>query len=163
MRIALPVLVLMIAVLGCSRFSSTGAGANNSAASNTASAAKSGKVVDMPALVGKSPEQIKTIIGETPRFETPYLSFDLPQGSLTVDYMKNVQTTIGFESSGPGLDSPDKLGDLVGIDLHGLPAPTPTDGIYFYREVKAGSKTLSTVSLRSTDGKFKQISIDLNL
>ena len=171
MKITLPIVVLTIAVLGCGRFGAgSNAGTNNGAKSNSTSAAAV-KAVDMPSLVGKSPEEVKKIVGIEPRFETPYLAFELPQGTLTVDYMKGRQTTIGFElkaiqvgsQTATGFDSPDKLGDLVGIDLHGVPVPTPTGGFYFYDNVKAsGGTPLKRVSLHKTTDSFNQISIDLD-
>jgi len=160
MRVILPAIVLTLVVLGCGRF---GAGSNadsNSAKSNSAPA--SAKAVDLPSLVGKSNDEIKTIVGIEPRFETPYLAFELPQGELTVDSMKGRQTSIGFKAKGGAFSTPDKLGDLVGIDLRGIPVPTPSGEFYFYDDVKTSRGTLKRVSLHKTGDSFDQISIDFN-
>jgi hypothetical protein len=116
----------------------------------------------MPSLVGKSNDEIKAIVKVEPRFETPYLAFELPEGELTVDSMKGRQTSIGFKAKGPGFASPDKLGDLVGIDLHGLPAPASSGEYSFYDDVKSSRGILKRVSLHKTGNSFDQISIDLD-
>jgi len=161
MQIILPLIALMLAVLACGRF---GAGSNadsNSAKSNSAPPAVA-KAVDLPGLVGKSNEEIKTIVGVEPRFETPYLAIELPQGELTVDSMKGRQTSIGFKAKGTGFATPDKLGDLVGIDLKGIPVPTSSGEYYFYDDVKTPRGTLKRVSLHKTGDSFDQISIDFD-
>lgn len=159
MRIILTIFLAAFALVGCA-----GPGGSNSAAntakSNSAPIAK--KVVDMPALVGKSNEEIKTIIGETPKFETPYLAFDLPEGELTVDSMKGRQTSIGFKKNGAGVAEPAELGDLVGIDLHGIKIPTSSGEFYFYDDVKTSRGILKRVSLHKKADGFDQISIDFD-
>jgi hypothetical protein len=147
--------------MGCGRFGAGSNAGSNAVKSNSAPATGT-KAVDMPGLVGKSTEEIKTIVGVEPRFETPYLAFELPDGELTVDSMKGKQTSIGFKAKGPGFASADKLGDLVGIDLRGLPAPASSGEYSFYDDVKTSKGTLKRVSLHKTGDNFDQISIDLD-
>jgi hypothetical protein len=161
MRIILPLIVLMLVVLACGRFGSGPGAGSNANRSNSAPTAAA-KAVDMPSLVGRSNEEIKSIVGVEPKYETPYLAIELPQGELTVDSMKGKQTSIGFKPKGTAYATPDKLGDLVGIDLKGIPVPTSSGEYYFYDDVKTPKGTLKRVSLHKTGDSFDQISIDFD-
>ena len=160
MRITLPIILLTLAVLGCGRFGA-GTETGSNAAKTNAAPASAGKAVDMPSLVGKSPEDIKKIVGTEPRFETPYLSFDLPQGTLTVDYAKGKQTTIGFDAKAPGFDSAEKLGDVVGIDVKGKTESNASGEYHYYEGLGAGGKALPQVTFHKAGDKFDHVSIDV--
>ena len=160
MKIILPIVVLAIAVLGCGRFGAGSNAGNTTGQKANSAPAAAAKAVDMPSLVGKSPDEIKKIVGIEPRFETPYLAFELPQGTLTVDYMKGKQTTIGFEPT-TGSDSAEKLGDMVGIDVHGKPESRGSGEFHFYDDLNANGKTLRQVSFRKVGDKFTNVSIDV--
>ena len=162
MKRTLTIFVFTIALWGC-----VGSGAGSNASTINAPKVIStplGKAVDLPGLADKSPDEIRNILGIAPKHETPYLVFVLPQGELTFYHENGKQITASFDLTGPdgytGLDSIEKLGDLVGIDVHGKPVPSPSyRGYYRYNNLSVNGRILKQVSFSGVGGRFNHVAI----
>jgi len=171
MKITLPVIVLVIAVLGCGRFG-TGSGSNagtNDAPKTNSTPAAPVKAFDMPSLVDKSRDEVKKIMNVTPKSEDPWLEYDLPQGYLTIWYTKGKQSHLSFDlksiqvgsQTASGFASPEQLGDLVGIDVHGKPLPTENGGFYKYEGLNLNGKPRN-VTFHKVGNGFSGVSVDFD-
>lgn len=171
MRAILPIFALSIAVLGCGLFRNDSKVASNNEPAVTASPAAPAKAVDMPSLIGKSRDEIKKIVGVEPKAETdPFIEWYLPQGHLEVSYNnKGKQRRISFSfkpvSVGSqtisGFDSADKLGDLVGVDVHGKSPTSTISTFYIYEGLQLNGKAVKDVTFSTTSDQFDSVAINL--
>lgn len=148
MKFALPIIVLSMVVLACGRFGNSWNTVADNSPSPNSSPTPIVKAVDIPGLIGKSTDEVKKLVPVAPKSETPWLEYELPQGDLTIWYTKGKQTRISFtirpvrmgSQSASGFSSPEKLGDLVGIDVHGKPVPPANGSFCTYKDVNINGK-----------------------
>lgn len=171
MRTILPIFALLIAVLGCGLFRNDSKVASNNEPASTSSPTAPVKAVDMPSLIGKSRDEIKKIVPAQPKRESDlFVEWDLPQGNLEVNYHKGKQSRISFiftpvsfgSQTISGFDSADKLGDLVGIDVHGkTPTSTVSDSFVTYEKLPLNGKPVKDVKFNIVSNRFTGVAINL--
>lgn len=129
MKTTLPFLVLLlVCALGCNKFGpGTASTSNTNSANANAAPAKPVKVVDLPAMAGKSREDIKKLVPATPKNENPWLEYDLPEGYVTIQFTKEKSSDLSFRfnpktigsASISGTATADQMGSMTGIDVAG--------------------------------------------
>ena len=167
MKKLIPVLIILAAVaLGCSRFApGSGQSANNAAPSSTPVP----KLVDLPALLGKSVDEVNKILGQNEKLSGGTVSFKAPKGRITMVYSKEGKQglvsynqteaeTYGGESF-YGYSTAKELAQSAGIDLQGK---EPTDGAIpsektLYDFVINGQKT--ELTLKKIGDRFTEVQI----
>jgi hypothetical protein len=167
MKNTLPFLLLVILALGCNKF---GPGASstsdtNSNANSNAAPAKIAKVVDLPATIGKTKDEIKKMVSATPKAEEPWLEYDLPEGYLTVQFTKQKPSSVSFRFKSisvgdapiSGTDTAEQLGTMTGIDVSGKTATFNTESFENY-DYDAGGKK-AEVTFHKVSGKYSSVSI----
>ena len=168
MKNTLPFLLLIICVLGCNKFGpdTSSTSSSNSSANANAAPGKPVKVVDLPATIGKSKEQIKKMINGTPTHEDPWLQYDLPEGSLTFRFDKGKASYANFsfkairigDASISGTDTGDQLATMAGIDIGGKTPTYNQESFENYDYEVAGKK--AEVSFHKIAGKFTSMSLE---
>ena len=128
MKNTLPLLVLILCALGCNKFGPDTASTSNSNSTNAnAAPAKPIKVVDLPAMVGKSRDEIKKMVAATPKHETPWLEYDLPEGYVNIQFTKEKPSDLSFRfnprsiggATISGTATADQMGTMAGINVNG--------------------------------------------
>jgi hypothetical protein len=167
MKNTLPFLILLFLALGCNKFGPGSSTTSNSVNSNSNTApAKIVKVVDLPATVGKTKEEIKAMITATPKSEDPWLEYSLPEGDLTFMFNKQKKasdSSFRFKSisvgdaSISGTDTAEQIGTMTGIDIKGK-TPTSTSSLADTYTQEVGGKKLECVFYHS-GGKFDTVMI----
>jgi len=158
---------MVVVALGCSKFGSNSSTISNSANANSnAAPAKIAKVVDLPATIGKSKDEIKAMIAGTPRSEDPWLEYSLPEGDLTFMFNKQKKasdSSFKFKSisvgdaSISGTDTAEQLATMAGVDIKGK-TPTSTSSLADTYTQEIGGKKLECV-IYHTGGKFDTVMI----
>jgi tricorn protease-like protein len=123
----------------------------------------------MPSLIDKSRDEVKKTMSVTPKSEDPWLEYDLPQGYLTVWYTKGKQSHLSFKlkpiqagsQTVSGFATPEPLGDMVGIDVHGKPLPAANGSFYKYEGLKLNGKPRN-VTFQKVGDVFSGVSIDFD-
>jgi hypothetical protein len=169
MKNTLAFLLLVIVALGCNKFgpgATTSSNTNSANANSNASPAKIAKVVDLPATIGKTKDEIKAMITATPKSEDPWLEYSLPEGDLTFMFNKQKKAsdssfrfkTISIgDASISGTDTAEQIGTMTGIDIKGK-TPTSTSSLADTYEQEIGGKKLECVFYHSL-GKFDTVMI----
>ena len=126
------------------------------------------KVVDMAALVGKTRDELKTSIKETPAHDTDtVISWNLPRGVLKATFTRGKQDEISFSfptgktrpTGSADFTTPEKIGDLVGIDLHGkTPASSKGESVD-YGPMEIGGKKVKSLSVTKNFGVYNVLTI----
>ena len=128
MKTTLPLLLLLICSLGCNRFGpDTASTSNTNSGTTNAAPAMPVQVVDLPAMVGKSRDEIKKMVAATPKHENPWLEYDLPEGYVTIQFTKEKPSDLSFRfqsraignASISGTANAEQLGRMAGIDVSG--------------------------------------------
>ena len=167
MKKTLPFLLLVVCALGCSKFGPDTASTSNANSANTnAAPAKPVKVVDMPAMVGKSRADIKKMVEAAPKNEEPWLEYKLPQGDLTIQFTKEKPSRLTFDFKAvsigdatiSGLDTADNLATMAGIDVSGK-TPTYTSESFENFDYEIGGKK-TEVSFHKISGRYTSVSIN---
>ncbi len=163
-------MLLVISVLGCNKFGPDTSSTSNSNSSNSSytATAKIAKVVDLPATIGKSRDEIKKMINGTPKSEDPWLEYSLPEAELTFrfDKGKASHATFNFKavsvggSTVSGTDTAEQLGTMAGVDIKGK-SPTSTGGLADTYEVEIGGKK-AQASFYHPGGNFNMVMIQPN-
>jgi hypothetical protein len=160
MKISLPFILLVVCVLGCNKFGPDTASTSNSDAANVKPApAAPVKVVDLPAAMGKSADDIKKMIDGTPTHEDPWLEYSLPQAELTFMFDKQKKAkdaTFKFKpvsfggATLSGTGTAEQLGTMAGIDIKGK-TPNSTSSLADTYEQEIGGKKAEVVFYRTGD------------
>lgn len=103
------------------------------------------KIIDVPSLLGKTRDEIKNIIGLTPKYVTESRTYgvhslidgyefkDIGTATIQFENGKFIELTFNIDQiKSVILDTPEQLGDMVGVDVHGKP---PTTNNTFRNEV----------------------------
>ena len=171
MKNTLPFLLLFICVIGCSKFgpnssSTSNSNSSNAAATSTPAALK--KVVDLPATLGKTKDEIKKMVSAAPKSEDPWLEYELPEASLTFmfDKGKANHSSLKFKSisfgggSISGTETAEQLATMAGIDIKGK-APTSKTALGETYEQEIGGKKAS-ITFYNTTGTYDSVIISPN-
>jgi len=168
MKNTLPFLLLLICALGCNKFGpDTSSTSNTNSAQTNTTPAKPVKVFDLPAMIGKSKDEIKKVVSATPKHEDPWLEYETPEGDLTIRFTKTKASyaTFSFKAisvgsaSISGTDTADQLGTMAGIDVSGKTATFNTESFENYDYEVGGKK--ADVSFHKISGKFTSVTIEL--
>jgi hypothetical protein len=107
------------------------------------------QVLDLPAMIGKSREEITKMVGSPPyKEDSPDAYWQLPEGRLSVfDNVKNPAINYNLKSYSDfapdrGVASPAEMAALVHIDIQGRQPEKIRDGVVVYRNLSVNSKTL---------------------
>src|SRR5687768_7666802 len=168
MKNALPFLLLLVCLIGCSKFGSNSSSTSNANSSNTTAntaPATPKQIVDLPATFGKSKDEIKKVVNATPKSEDPWLEYDLPEATLTFmfDKGKSNQSSFTFKSvrvgdaSISGLQTAEQLATMAGIDIKGK-SPTSTSSLADNYEQEIGGQKARIAIYKSND-KYNMIMI----
>lgn len=163
----LPFVLLVICVLGCNKFKSDTSSISNANTANTnAAPAKIAKVVDLPATIGKSKDEIKTMVTGTPTHDDPWLEYSLESADLTFMFdkaKKASDATLRFKpisfsgASVSGTDTAEQLATMAGVDIKGK-TPTSTSALADTYEQQINGKKAEIV-IYHTNGKFDTVMI----
>ena len=167
MKNILPFVLLVLCVLGCNKFKPDTSSTSNSNTANTnAAPTKVAKVVDLPATIGKSKDEIKAMVTGTPTHEDPWLEYSLELADLTFMFdkaKKASDATLKFKpisfggASISGTDTAEQLATMAGIDIKGK-TPTTTSSLADTYEQQINGKKAEIV-IYQTDGKFNTVMI----
>jgi len=166
MKNTLPFLMLVICLLGCNKFGpDTSSTSNSNAANVKASPAPIAKVVDLPATIGKTKNEIKKMINGTPKNEEPWLEYSLPEADLTFRFTKEKADYASFtfksisvgSASISGTDTAEQIGTMAGVDIKGK-TPKSTGGLADTYEVEIGGKKAEVLFYKA-NGKFNNVMI----
>lgn len=143
-----PIMILLLSILSCDLFSN---------------AAKPTQVVNLPPMVGKSLQEMTTMLGPSKELGICY-GWDLPEGELAVCYelgdnAKRLMSSISYRltpysgfAPHRGVGSPEEMAALVNIDLQGKKPDSEFRGGYAY-DLSLNGKTVDV----SFDGGPKRI------
>jgi len=144
MKNLIPVIALVIVVLGCGRFQSSTGSANDGKA-NSAEKPVIRKVVDVPALFGKTKEEVIKAVTEGKKKNdfSDWMDFEFPQGTLRVSLTKDKADNFSFVLPMYGgdflVDTQENFCTLTGIDLKGKsPDSTIADWVIYEKEKMNG-------------------------
>lgn len=149
--IVIPVGILLLATVSCSLFMDD---------------VKPTQVVDLPPMVGKSLQEMTTMLGRPPKERGVCYHWDLPEGELSVCYKdrdsaKKLMSSIsyGFPSAtffSPriAVASPEEMAALVNIDIQGRTPDTEIRGAYIYDDFILNGKAVEDIAF---DGGPKTI------
>jgi len=162
----LPFLLLIIASLGCGNSGSNSASVSNSTNSSNVAAPKITKLVDLPATIGKSKDDIKKMIPDPPKKEDPWLEYSLPDYDLTFRFDKGKADYANFafksitvgSSTISGLDTAEQIGTMAGVDIKGK-TPKSTGDLADTYEYEIGGKK-AEISFYKIRGKFSSVMIN---
>ncbi len=140
-----PILILLLAIAGCRNpfegepsFASKGS--------------KPNQVVNIPAILDTSHEQIKSrkevkaVVGVPPTIENSIsIEWNFPEGSLVVFYFDGKRDFMSLRAKAPGVDSIEDMAALAGIDLKGRQPDKYSDvsSAYGYYDLDVNGKTVS--------------------
>ena len=105
------------------------------------------QVVDLPLMIGKSPQEITKMVGISPyKDDSPAVDWVLPEGRLSVFKVRNsinynLKTYSDFDPN-RGVASPEQMAALVNIDLQGRQPEKIRDGVVAYRNLSVNGKAL---------------------
>jgi hypothetical protein len=107
------------------------------------------QVVGLPAMIGKSRQEITKMVGISPYEEhSPDAYWELPEGRLSVfDNVKSPSIHYNLKSYSDfdpdrGVASPEEMAALVSIDIQGKQPEKIRDGVVAYRNLNVNGKTL---------------------
>jgi hypothetical protein len=135
-----PILILLLCVLSCDRF--TGG----------PSSAKPTQVVDLPSMVGKSLQEMTTMLGP-PTPQVLCYDWELAEGELNVcyetsDYAKRFMSSISYNlkpytggASDRGVGSPEEMMALVHLDVQGKGPEENRRGFVTYKDLSINGKS----------------------
>ncbi|HQU92677.1 MAG TPA: hypothetical protein PLK77_10295 [Pyrinomonadaceae bacterium] len=165
MKNLIPVIALCLVALACGRFQNT-ANTPNSANANSESKAIIRKVADIPALYGKSKDEVIKMVTEGKKKNdfSDWVDFEFPQGTLQVNFTKDKADTFKFTLplyQGDFLvDTQENLGILTGIPLASKTPDTSLDGfISFEKEKMGGSSVHIVLDKKPGSDKFYSLSV----
>lgn len=148
LRTVLPVLILLLSTLSCALFSN---------------APKPTQVVDLPSMVGKSLQEMTTLLGPPKEMGVCY-GWYLPEGVLSVcyrDYAKKRMENLAYRfplatvfAPRMAVGSPEEMAALVNIDLQGRKPDVEIRGVYAYNDLILNGKAVDDVAF---DGGPKTI------
>jgi hypothetical protein len=153
-------------VLACNKFGPDTSSQSNNSANANATPAKLAKVIDLPATIGKTKDEIKKMVNGTPTHEDPWLEYSLELAELTFMFGKTAKATdatLKFKSvsfgnaSISGTDTAEQLATMAGIDLKGK-TPKSTSALADTYEIEVGGKKAEAVIYHS-NGKFDTVMI----
>ncbi len=131
MRLILVLSMLVVVVLGCGRFGASSGPVSNSSANSNSSAKPVKKLVDLPSLLGKSVDEMNTILGQKQTQKMYSVDYEIENGSVYAQYdnITKKQTVLRFtfremEIDGRkvrGFVTSKALEQAVGLDLTGTP------------------------------------------
>ena len=169
MKNTLPLLLLFICALGCNRFGpDTGSTTNSNSASNSKRPpATLAKVIDLPATIGKTKDELKAMVSGTPTHEDPWLEYTLETSELTFMFdtktKKASDATLKFkrisfgDASISGTDTAEQLATMAGVDIKGK-TPTSTSPLADTYDQQIGGKK-GEVVIYHTNGKYDTVMI----
>ncbi|MFL6375615.1 MAG: beta/gamma crystallin-related protein [Pyrinomonadaceae bacterium] len=146
-------LVLFLAVISCDR--STG----------NSNVAKPTQVVAFPSMVGKSLQELTTMLGQ-PTPQVLCYNWELPEGKLNVCYEghdgKKLMSSITYElmpdpgsASDRGVGSPAEMMALLNINVEGKEAEENRRGFFTYNDIRLNGKSCFVdIHRRSTNLVF---------
>jgi hypothetical protein len=141
MKKLLLILALTLAVLSC------GQSRNNSEITT-----RPKKLIDVPQLMGKSPDEVKSFIGREPKKvegnEQHYAFDELEICGL--EFKNGKFNSITLEGSKFTFETPEQLGDFFGIDVRGQTSRDLGSMVYFQDPTINGVK-IHHVSFRKRD------------
>ena len=168
MKNTLPFLLLIALALGCSKFGANTTTTSSNGGSNAnadPAPAKPVKIVDLPATFNKTKDEIKAIVGGSPKNETPWLEYDLPLAHLTFMFDKAGKSnhcsfrfnpvSIG-SATVSGTDTAEQLATMAGIDITGKTLDNATLADTFEQDLN-GKK--ASIAIYHAGGKFDNIII----
>jgi hypothetical protein len=167
MKNTLPLLLLLVCALGCSKFGpNTSSTENANAANAKPSPAKIAKVVDLPATIGKTKDEIKKMVNGTPTSEDPWLQYSLELADLIFMFDKGKKAndaTLKFKpvsfggASISGVDTAEQIATMAGVDIKGK-TPTSTSSLADSYDQEINGKKVEVV-IYHTNGKFDTVMI----
>lgn len=118
-------------------------------------------------MIGKSKEEMKSIVGtnavEVKNENENEIAWRWFSGhNLIIDLKKKTIQSIYFSlEPGAGAESPENLGDLLGLDFRSLVAEkSPGTGTVTYKDVTIGGNKFATVTFYPIRNMFTSVRID---
>lgn len=119
---------------------------------------KSTQVVDLPLMIGKSPQEITKMVGLPPyQDDSTAVDWVLPEGRLSVFKVRNsinynLKSYSDFDPD-RGVASPEEMAALVNIDIQGRQPEKIRDGVVAYRSLSVNGKTLD-LYIKMSDKRY---------
>ena len=116
------------------------------------------QVVDLPLMIGKSPQEITKIVGISPhKDDSTAVDWVLPEGRLSVFKARsfisyNLKSYSDFDPD-RGVASPEEMAALVRIDIQGREPEKIRDGVVAYRNLSVNGKTLD-LYIKMSDKRY---------
>jgi hypothetical protein len=166
MKNTLPFLLLILCVLACGKFGARENANVGNSANVKPEPPKAVKVVDLPATIGKSKDEISKMINSTPAHEDPWLEYSLPEGDLTFQFDKGkaAKATFRFkairvgDASISGTDTAEQIATMTGVDIKGKTPKSEGALADTYEQDINGKK--AEIRFYRTLGKFDSVMID---
>ena len=148
MKNTLPFLLLVLCLVGCGKSgpdtSSTSNSTNNSAAK---APSKPVKQLDVPSLIGKSKDEVKTIVGSEPKAEMPAelewritdkydLDVNFDKGGKAKDVTYALPSGLNM-----GTKTAEEMATLAGIDLAGKKPDSDFESFTIYKGIPVSGGT----------------------
>ena len=105
------------------------------------------QVVDLPAMIGKSQQEITKMVGMSPyKEDSTHVDWMLPEGRLSVFWVTksinyNLKSYSDFDPD-RGVARPEEMAALVNIDIQGRQPEKIRDDVVAYRNLSVNGKTL---------------------
>jgi hypothetical protein len=131
------------------------------------------KIVDVPSLIGKTPDEVKSIIGLTPKIGTDFTSKGVRHRDYKYEFRDIGTASIKFKNEKFDgffiildkfiFDTPEQLGDFFGVDVRGKTPPTTVDDTVFYEDLKFNGVNVKSLSLgKYAATGFNQLIMNMN-
>ena len=124
------------------------------------------KVVDIPALYGKTKDEVIKAVTEGKKKNdfSDWMDFEFPQGTLRVSLTKDKADSFSFELPSYGgeslVDTQENFCTLTGIDLKGKSPDTTLDTFVIYKKEKMnGSPVEITFSKQPEKERFYSMAV----
>ena len=137
---------------------------NTTAQNNSTAAPVAGhQSIDMASLIGKSRDELKKTIKATPSEDNEDLiSWNFPEGMLKANFSDGKQSQISFSfepgKTGPSksadFTTPEKLGDLVGVNVHEKTPSSSKGDFVDYGAMEIGGKKIKKIAFIKNSGVF---------
>ena len=162
----LPVIVLSLTLLSCSRPPGSLSQRAEPVASPSPAAPK--KIIDVPALLGKSRDEVKGLLGP-PKYEAEVwgLDYQFEFGSAHLNFKKGKFDQILAEAGGPHLrinfETAEQAGDFFGLDLRGTAPANVYDWGTIYENLTINGVKVKSVAFtkRGYETGFSRMNLEV--
>ena len=166
MKTTWSILLLSLAVIACNLTRNKETVSSTEPASSPKPVAVK-KIFDLPAIIGKSPAEVKSIIGppkgEFGNDSIGGLEYDFDIVSGTIHFSKGKFSDLIFTTDNFVFEKPEQFGDLFGVDLRGVTPTSDYDFATIFENLPIKGATVARLSIgkSSTTKGFNDFHVDM--